>query len=907
MSTPAERYEASLMRHAESKSVLAAFKKIKNFDLDNFQIDACKALESGRGVLVAAPTGSGKTVVGEFAIYLARHLEGKAFYTTPIKALSNQKFNELVEVYGADSVGLLTGDVSINPDAPIIVMTTEVLRNMLYVNSTTLLNLKHVVMDEVHYLADRSRGAVWEEVILHLPESVAVTALSATVSNAEEFGQWLTHVRGDTAVIVEEHRPVPLWQLVAAGRNIHDLFIDEEQRKVNPDLLRIAREGQNQQRGRDSRGRRGNRGGFSRHTPFRDHLIKQLDKRDLLPAIFFIFSRKGCDQAVEQCVEAGLRLTSIEERDEIRYIVDNAVADLPSEDLAALNFSQWLQALEWGIAAHHAGLIPRFKEVVETLFQQGLLKVVFATETLALGINMPARSVVIDKLRKWNGDAHVDLSPGEYTQLTGRAGRRGIDDEGNAIVVWQDGLDPVALAGLASTRTYPLKSSFTPGYTMAVNIISSMGYDRAVELLGSSFAQFQADRGVAGLNQQLRKMEEGLGGYKEAMECHLGDFFEYAAIRNKIAEVEKNAVKAGRIQLRQETAVSLSSLVPGDVIVIQTGRRAGPAVVLDPGTDFAAEPRPLVLTMQREVRRLSVSDFTGMVLPVERIKIPRNFDSRSSRSRQELVNVLRRTAFDAPMPRRNRQSRESDVDIQIGQLRAEMRAHACHGCSDREEHARWSERYFKLVRERDAISSQISHRVNVISRDFERVCNVLNALGYIEGQKSEMKVTDTGKVLRRVHAESELLITEALRRGFFNGMDAAELASAVSVLVYESRGDDDGGSPKLPFGKAEEAIVELFRLWQEIHTLEGANKLNTVRKPDAGFAWAIYRWANGGRLTGVLRDSELSAGDFVRTTRRLIDVLEQIAAVGDHELSPIAHESVDLVRRGIVSAAELED
>jgi ATP-dependent RNA helicase HelY len=366
-------------------------------------------------------------------------------------------------------------------------------------------------------------------------------------------------------------------------------------------------------------------------------------------------------------------------------------------------------------------------------------------------------------------------------------------------------------------------------------------------------------------------------------------------------------VKAGRLQLRQDTAVSLTSLVPGDVIVIQTGKRAGPAVILDPGADFASEPRPLVLTMQREVRRLSVSDFTGMVLPVERIKIPRNFDARSSRSRQELVNVLRKTAFDAPMPKRNRPSRESDIDIEISALRTEMRGHSCHGCSDREEHARWSERYFKLIRERDTMASQIAHRVNVISRDFERVCNVLNSLGYIEGSKSQMTVTDSGKVLRRVHAESELVITEALRRGIFVGLDAAELASAVSVLVYESRGDDDGGSPKLPFGKTEDAITELFSLWQEIHSLEAANKLNSVRKPDGGFAWAIYRWASGGRLTGVLRDSELSAGDFVRTTRRLIDVLEQIAAVGDKELSPIAHESVDLVRRGIVSAAELED
>ncbi|MEN9710218.1 MAG: hypothetical protein RL441_210, partial [Actinomycetota bacterium] len=396
MTSHAERYEAARLRHQESKSVLAAFRAAKEFDLDTFQLDACRALESGRGVLVAAPTGAGKTIVGEFAIHLARHQMGKAFYTTPIKALSNQKFNELVDVYGVDEVGLLTGDLSINSEASIIVMTTEVLRNMLYVGSKTLLGLKHVVMDEVHYLADRSRGAVWEEVILHLPESVLVTALSATVSNAEEFGAWLSDVRGDTAVIVEEHRPVPLWQLVAADQRLHDLFVDEEGRKLNPELLRLQRDEQRNDKGGHRSGSRGrSRGrGFSRHTPRRDELIRQLQRGGLLPSIFFVFSRKGCDQAVDECMRQGLNLTSAEERDIINRVIDNGVADLPAEDLAALDFPAWQHALERGVAAHHAGLIPRFKEIVENLFQQGLIKVVFATETLALGINMPAKSVV---------------------------------------------------------------------------------------------------------------------------------------------------------------------------------------------------------------------------------------------------------------------------------------------------------------------------------------------------------------------------------------------------------------------------------------------------------------------------------------------------------------------------------
>ncbi len=437
MPSHSEKYAAAILRHQESKLLLANFRNTKEFPLDHFQVDACKALESGNSVLVAAPTGSGKTVVGEFAIFLAQNQNGKAFYTTPIKALSNQKFHELIEIYGENNVGLLTGDVSINGEAPIVVMTTEVLRNMLYVQSPTLLGLQHVIMDEVHYLADRSRGAVWEEVILHLAPSVQITALSATVSNIEEFGAWLTSVRGETTVVLEEHRPVPLWQWVAADKEIHDLFLDENSSRINPALINLYRDDQRQLKGVRGRQR------YSRHTPFKERLIRDMDAEGLLPAIWFIFSRKGCDQAVEHCLNSNVKLTTLEERNQILQIVHARTMDLPHDDLAALNFSNWSESLGRGIAAHHAGLIPRFKEIIEELFQQGLIKVVFATETLALGINMPARSVVIEKLTKWNGETHVSLSAGEYTQLTGRAGRRGIDDEGNSIVLWHENFDPL--------------------------------------------------------------------------------------------------------------------------------------------------------------------------------------------------------------------------------------------------------------------------------------------------------------------------------------------------------------------------------------------------------------------------------------------------------------------------------
>src|SRR5215469_960227 len=461
MSTPA----ASQAVHAPE---FTSFRELYDFGFDPFQVTACAALTEGKGVLVAAPTGSGKTVIGEYAVHLALTQRKKCFYTTPIKALSNQKYNDLVRRYDTSTVGLLTGDNAVNGDAPVVVMTTEVLRNMLYAGSPTLRGLGYVVLDEVHYLADRARGAVWEEVIIHLPESVRVVALSATVSNAEEFGEWLSQVRGGTDVIVDEHRPVPLWQHMLVGRHLYDLFTDDDHHEVNPELTKLARrETLRASSPAYGRGRGGGRGGQGGHggyrsrrpaPPYRPDTIDRLDAAGLLPAITFIFSRAGCDDAVQQCLAAGLRLTTPDEASYIESVAAERTADIPDEDLAVLGYHDWVTGLRRGITAHHAGMLPAFKEVVEELFAAGLVRAVFATETLALGVNMPARTVVIERLDKWNGETHVALTPGEYTQLTGRAGRRGIDVEGHAVVLWQPDLDPTAVAGLAGTRTYPLNS-----------------------------------------------------------------------------------------------------------------------------------------------------------------------------------------------------------------------------------------------------------------------------------------------------------------------------------------------------------------------------------------------------------------------------------------------------------------
>ena len=901
MATPAERYAAAAERARQRFTELAAFAGVYEFDLDPFQVRACQGLEAGRGVLVAAPTGSGKTVVGEFAIHLALTQRRKCFYTTPIKALSNQKYRDLVDRHGEGRIGLLTGDTSINGDASVVVMTTEVLRNMLYAGSSAIADLGYVVMDEVHYLADRFRGAVWEEVIIHLPASVTVVALSATVSNAEEFGDWLAEVRGDTDVIVEEHRPVPLWQHVIAGSRMLDLFADDEQHVVNPQLVRMAKEDAQTERVRRGRGYRRGRSAL---TPLRSEVIEGLDQAGLLPAIAFIFSRAGCDDAVRQCLAAGLRLTSPQERTAIRSWVLGATRSISDEDLIALDFPEWMEGLERGIASHHAGLLPLFKEVVEGLFQQGLLKVVFATETLALGINMPARSVVLEKLVKWNGESHVELTPGEYTQLTGRAGRRGIDVEGHGVVVWHPGLDPSALAGLASTRTYPLRSSFKPSYNMAVNLVSQMGRHRAREVLETSFAQYQADRSVVGLATSIRKLQEAATGYQEAMACHLGNFAEYADLRDRISQREKDLTRTAAARRREAATTSLQALRPGDVIVVPGGRRAGPSVVLDQGASRSDEPRPLVMNLDRQVRRISSVEITSAIEPIGRLRIPRGFSARNPADRRNLAASLREIAGDAVVGRRGAGSTSSDDDL-IRDLRAQMRQHPCHGCSDREHHARWAERYLRTQREIRDLELRVERRTNSIARQFDRVCEVLADLGYLTDAGGEASVTDAGRMLMRLYSESDMLASEVLRRGIWSGLDAPSLAAAVSTLVYESRVQEEGVAPRLPRGPFREAFDRMGDAWTEIREAEERHGVPPSRELHPGFAWACYRWASGATLRMILQEADITAGDFVRWTRQVIDVLGQVgqAARTDDPVRILAAEAIDRLSRGVVSNA----
>jgi len=912
--SPAEAYQASKRRAQYPQ--LTRFADEAAFGFDDFQIRGCRALEDGHGVLVCAPTGAGKTVVGEFAVHLALAEGRKCFYTTPIKALSNQKYGDLVDRYGSDTVGLLTGDTAINGNAQIVVMTTEVLRNMLYAGSSTIADLGYVVMDEIHYLADRFRGAVWEEVILHLPEYVRVVGLSATVSNAEEFGEWLVTVRGDTTVVVDEHRPVPLWQHMMVGNRLLDLFAADStdaadgergELRMNPGLLRRVEEvGRMHAPAALRRGRRGRQ--YSRGPRFRPasrtETITRLDAAGLLPAIVFIFSRAGCDAAVGQVVRSGVRLNTPEEAAEVRRIVDTRTKDLPEGDLGVLGYWEWREALENGVAGHHAGLLPAFKETVEDLFVRGLVKVVFATETLALGINMPARTVVLERLVKYNGEAHVDLTPGEYTQLTGRAGRRGIDVEGHAVVVWQPGVDPKAVAGLASTRTYPLRSSFRPGYNMAINLVAQVGHEQARELLEQSFAQFQADRSVVGLARRIDKNKEALAGYAEAVTGDFDAMLEYVGLRKKISDREKALARQNSAARRTETAVSLEKLRKGDVIAVPAGRRAGLAVVIDPGLDPVREPRPVVVTEDRWSGPLSLSDFSAPVKPLGRIRLPRHVELRSPKTRRDIASHLRDSGI--ALPGRQKRRSGANEDGELAALRRALRAHPCHGLAEREANIRWVERYHRLAAETEQLERRVAATTHSLARAFDRIRALLAERGYLA--EGEDRVTEHGARLARLYSESDLLASECIRHGVWEGLTPPELAAVVSTLVYEARRDSPG-EPRLPSGAVPRAWQETAKIWADLAEDERRHRLDRTREPDAGFAWPVYRWARGESLEKVLtaaeaNGQELSAGDFVRWSRQVVDLLDQIKTVlGKADpVGDAAAQAVKALRRGVVAA-----
>lgn len=836
----------------------------RGFALDRFQREAIDHFDGGSSVLVAAPTGSGKTVIAEHAIEQTLKAGQRTFYTSPIKALANQKYRDFCDRYGPDSVGLLTGDLSVRGDASVVVMTTEVLRNMLYERSAALRSLGCVVLDEVHYLQDRQRGPVWEEVLLNLPTDIRTVSLSATVSNLDEFVGWLRTIRGDTALVVEHERPVPLEHRLAVAERHSDVTnvvpLLNRKRKLSNEARRFADDGgskssrnQGSRGGRNSRSRGGRnaRGRSKWVPPRRSVLADELIVDRLGPLIWFIFSRAGCDEAVEQCRRAGLRYTTAEEGDQLADILFEATAEINDDDWHTLALDDWQQAFERGIASHHAGLIPAVKEAVETAFAAGLLHVVFATETLALGVNLPARTVVLERLLKYNGEGHELLTPIEFTQLTGRAGRRGLDDEGTAVVCWSARVPVPDVAKLAASTEYPLRSAFAPNYNMVANLVRVADRDAARDFANRSFAQYQRDEHARELVQEADEIRDDMRQCDLDIECDFGDVRQWlAGDQQALADDEE-----------------LGGLRPGDVVA---GPGDEPYMVLSVAHRGDGVVVRILNGLGRE-RRFSRGQLPSPIRMLGEETPPRGVAAASAPGQKWAREVLANQYGFEPSG--------------VGAC-PELRRHeaALH------EHDRLGRRLAKLERRLQRSSSRLV-------AEFDAVADILHERGFAH----EWELTDKGNLLSQVHGETEAVLAEALHRGTFAGLDAPELAAVLSALVYEARSNDDPPPFRWPTKAVRQACVAVQKFADELAVTELAQlHRRLTRRPDPGLVDIVYRWALGEPLEVVL-DPDTSGGDFVRSMRQVADLCRQIASIKG-PLAEVASDANYCVNRGVVRA-----
>ena len=880
------------------------FAKRIGFKLDEFQNKAIAALDQGKSVLVAAPTGSGKTIVARYAIERAFSQGRRTFYTTPLKALSNQKYLEFCNLYGVEQVGLLTGDNVIRANASVVVMTTEVLRNMIYSASSDLSELAYVVLDEVHYLQNPYRGAVWEEVIIHLPLEVDLVCLSATVSNAEEFAEWIGTVRGSTEAIIEEMRPVELNHNYVIGERRSDALLmipTEINGKINPEGSRFDGPGVE-----DFTRRPGRKGRFS--TPRRVDVVEQFQDWGLLPAIYFIFSRNGCDEAVRQCLYEGVRLTSPTERSMIREIAESKVQALSDEDLRALGYTEWLEALEAGIASHHAGMVPPFKEIVEACFERSLVKVVFATETLSLGINMPAKSVVIEKLTKFNGDRHEPLSPGEYTQLAGRAGRRGIDDVGYCAVLWSPLVPFSQVAALATNRSYPLTSSFRPTYNMAANLVESFSPETAHHLLNLSFAQYRSDVEIVHLEAELTRLHSQQAILQKKAGCEKGSVAHYMELGQAIKMgATVRAPGGSKSGTPRDVLAALEHLSPGDIIALDSEDPQQLTRVAVAWTSRRKNGRIAVGLVDTLGMRhnFSGSDFGYPPESVGRVSIRTPFDPHSQDFTDYLAKSLKE--FDSPDLAMSEPlmatapSRASLREVTLKRRERELLKGALSKCPDFRDHVMAQKQLTRLESQISGVKTRIKSSSESLARQFDRVLAILTGRGLLNG----WHLTKSGIKLARLYHETDLLVILALEAGIFDGLSVPEFAALLSVFTFEARGPARY-VPALPTQRTAKLYSRIVQIWGDLVAEEAAMSIPLTRETDPGFMETAYKWAEGRGLSQVMPLSVMSAGDFVRNVKQLIDLARQIVSLDvEPETAATAGKVLDASLRGIVEASSI--
>ncbi len=841
----------------------------RSFTPDEFQSKAFDSIDAGRSVLVAAPTGSGKTLVADYGIRLALATQTRAIYTAPIKALSNQKYRDWCSEYGENNVGLLTGDITVNPDAPIMVMTTEVLRNMIYAGNDALEHLTVVVLDEVHFIQDAYRGGVWEEIIVHLAPEVVLICLSATVGNTEEIARWLSVVRGPTDIAFSAHRPVPLdAQILVHDRSQSDLraFVIDEQGKPNADFMRL----ESQQR-KVARGPRHHRSSSPSRlrSPRRTEVVRFLHEHDRLPAIYFVFSRRGCEDSAIEVFESGLRLTSVGEAEEIAAIADRAVESFSDDDLAALGYVRFAELLERGIAAHHAGMVPIFKEIVERCFALGLIKIVFATETLAVGVNMPARTVVIDRLTKYDGTSHVMIKPSDYSQLTGRAGRRGIDTSGTAFVVWEPFVAFDAVHQLVTSKAFHLSSSFRPTYNMATNLIATTSEVQATHLLNLSLAQFQSARDVVHLQARLGRLEiqrnRLLGtfdGSEDLARAYIAELADRAA-------AQKGSVRSDAFSL-----IRLGDVLHGEELGLRE------ALLVIAKSERKSKVRLTLIGTRCGVVHVSSDDVSLRPRVLDHHDLPQPYAPTSDEFQRRALTLLERRS--APHETTSADSGTLSIVDDDPLYKERIRA---------------AKDLVKVDTDRVKIFDQIDKSQGAIVSKFRRLQTLLGDHGYTDG----WSLTSKGEVLRSIFHECDVVIAESLSRGVFDGLSAPDLCGVMSCFVFEPRGDDEtvvrvGGTPG-------ERIKLIERISASIREDEKSLGITQHRGLHRGFFDIARDWCAGAALDEVLTE-DLQPGDFVRTMRQIADLLRQVGNTSSNSSTKeVAREAAASIQRGVVLAS----
>ena len=853
------------------------------FSLDDFQLEAIEALNQGHSVVVSAPTGSGKTLIGEYAIHRALAHGQKVFYTTPLKALSNQKLRDFREQFGAERVGLMTGDLTVNREASIVVMTTEIFRNMLYAEAEAgddpLADVEAVVLDECHYMNDSQRGTVWEESIIHCPPVVQLVALSATVANAGQLTDWIEAVHGPTRLVMSDFRPVPLQFSFCSAKGLHPLLNDEGT-GLHPNC-KVWRA----PKGRNRRGPKTPRPPQPEAPPL-GFVVTQMAEREMLPAIYFIFSRRGCDKAVRDLGK--VCLVTPQEQARIQERLDAFVAATPE----AVRDGGHDDALLRGIAAHHAGVLPAWKELIEELFQQGLVKVVFATETLAAGINMPARSTVISALSKRTERGHRPLMGSEFLQMAGRAGRRGLDSQGYVVTV-QSRFEGVREAGqLATSPADPLVSQFTPSYGMVLNLLQRYELAKAKELVERSFGRYLATLDLSEDEARISELREQLGDLSDTVEnVDWEDFEDYEKQRGRLRE-ERRLLRILQQQaeetLAHELTLALRFASEGTLVSLKAPvlrGRVTPAVIVEKQqgsgqfpllcclTDenvWVLVPCSAVVSLHAELTCLQVKDVA--VPELHRAGELRHGDQASGGLALAVGHMARRHDMVTPQ-----YDLAGEVQAQahlVRELELALELHPAHGAGDRKKLRKQRFRMEELEAEIAERQRVLHFRANRHWETFLALIDILRFFGCLDGDEG-LDPSEVGRTVAALRGDNELWLGLALMSGHLDELEPADLAAVLEAISTEvNRPDLWSGYPPPP--AADEAMHDLRGIRRELQRQQEAGKVVMPVWFEGELMGLVHAWAKGVSWSDLIANTSLDEGDVVRIMRRTVDLLAQI-------------------------------